>query len=82
MNLFGPCDFRLIKTNGNNLLEEQKIACQLLLANRPPVKNDPFGVCGLTQPVRSTLQKINYRLKEKKRRKKKTKQVKAELKTH
>lgn len=57
--------------------EKKKNKCQLLIANKIPVNNDPFSVCGLTQPVHSPLHKINYRLKEKEK-----KRVKAELNTY
>lgn len=57
--------------------QKTKNKCQLLIANKIPVNNDPFSVCGLTQPVHSPLHKINYRLKEKKKTK-----VKAELSTY
>ena len=55
---------------------KKKNKCQLLIANKIPVNNDPFGVCGLTQPVHSPLHKTNYRLKEKEKKK-----VKSELNT-
>ena len=49
--------------------KKKKNKCQLLIANKIPVNNDPFSVCGLTQPVHSPLHKTNYRLKEKEKKK-------------